>query len=845
MTSQSKTIFVRNIPYSITNEQLENKFSDFGPIKQCFLVNDKASGKSRGFGYIKFTVLEDAKQAKEAKITIEGRKLIADFADITKKKKPNKRDRPKNVERVKSDEASSQNEEGEAENRGGSEEDGVGNSDDGGGDLGDKESAVQHAQSELSQKDQNMKYHKAKIVVLTGLPANMKIEELNKCLIKMGVKQLAESRAVGQKIAHLKFKCIRDAKRAIRKLHNHPYKDSMLQAVQMSQGRVEDPQSAARRSRVIVRNLSFKCNEEGLRKAFQHCGEIIDIKLPTNTGGQLLGFGFVQFQSLEEAARAVEQMNNKKILGRPVAVDWALPKAKYQSVQQQENNESDKESDDRLLSAESEVSSDEEKQKVPSRESNSTQKRKHEESDDEGLSPCDSDEADDDEDEDVDKKPGMEYQNQMTDESESDADNDGDTDDEEEDDKSSKKRQKKTKAAVRNDTDDRCTVFIRNLSFDTTEDGLHKFFSQFGALQYAKVVINQNTEHSKGMGFVRFKEQDSADKCLAEGEAGSLSLDGRQLILSKAVSREAAAGFKDDKEKEKKDNRNLYLAREGLIRPGTQAAEGLSKADLDKRIKVEELKRHKLKNINIFISPLRLCVRNIPATVDDQQLRKIFKDAAGGGNVNECRIMRDRARVNAEGKGKSMGFAFIAFTQHEHALAALRHTNNNPDIFGDKKRLIVEFSQENRKALEIQAKRRERIQSKQSLKQTMKQEMGNARRAEIGGARRAQGKALPLIHMADKDRPAKGEKQPKGLPSHWGPKIRHKARPSQELATKKARQERKQGRGQRAQKREAYGQTQAPKLQKQRRGSDYDQFDNMVNKYKNNIMAKKKSKWFE
>ncbi|WAR08342.1 RBM28-like protein [Mya arenaria] len=434
------------------------------------------------------------------------------------------------------------------------------------------------------------------------------------------------------------------------------------------------------------------CNEEGLRKAFQHCGEIIDIKLPTNTG-------------------------------RPVAVDWALPKAKYQSVQQQENNEeSDKESDDRLLSAESEVSSDEEKQKVPSRESNSTQKRKHEESDDEGLSPCDSDEADDDEDEDVDKKPGMEYQNQMTDESESDADNDGDTDDEEEDDKSSKKRQKKTK-----------------------EDGLHKFFSQFGALQYAKVVINQNTEHSKGMGFVRFKEQDSADKCLAEGEAGSLSLDGRQLILSKAVSREAAAGFKDDKEKEKKDNRNLYLAREGLIRPGTQAAEGLSKADLDKRIKVEELKRHKLKNINIFISPLRLCVRNIPATVDDQQLRKIFKDAAGGGNVNE--------------------------------------------------RLIVEFSQENRKALEIQAKRRERIQSKQSLKQTMKQEMGNARRAEIGGARRAQGKALPLIHMADKDRPAKGEKQPKGLPSHWGPKIRHKARPSQELATKKARQERKQGRG--------------------------------------------------
>jgi len=47
--------------------------------------------------------------------------------------------------------------------------------------------------------------------------------------------------------------------------------------------------------------------------------------------------------------------------------------------------------------------------------------------------------------------------------------------------------------------------------------------------------------------------------------------------------------------------------------------------------------------------------------------------------------MRDLARVNAEGKGKSMGFGFVSFSDHQHALAALRHTNNNPDIFGEKK----------------------------------------------------------------------------------------------------------------------------------------------------------------
>jgi len=39
------------------------------------------------------------------------------------------------------------------------------------------------------------------------------------------IKQLAEWKILGGgNVAQLKFKCIRDAKRAIRKLHNHAYK---------------------------------------------------------------------------------------------------------------------------------------------------------------------------------------------------------------------------------------------------------------------------------------------------------------------------------------------------------------------------------------------------------------------------------------------------------------------------------------------------------------------------------------------------------------------------------------------------------------------------------------------
>ena len=41
----SKTLFVRNLPYSITNELLEEAFQEYGPIKSCFVVKDSKLSK--------------------------------------------------------------------------------------------------------------------------------------------------------------------------------------------------------------------------------------------------------------------------------------------------------------------------------------------------------------------------------------------------------------------------------------------------------------------------------------------------------------------------------------------------------------------------------------------------------------------------------------------------------------------------------------------------------------------------------------------------------------------------------------------------------------------------------
>lgn len=63
-------------------------------------------------------------------------------------------------------------------------------------------------------------------------------------------------------------------------------------------------------------------------------------------------------------------------------------------------------------------------------------------------------------------------------------------------------------------------------------------------------------------------------------------MDGRDLNVALAVSREKITELNKTREKQPKDKRNLYLAREGLVRDGTQAAEGVSRLDLNKRMKV-------------------------------------------------------------------------------------------------------------------------------------------------------------------------------------------------------------------------------------------------------------------
>lgn len=50
---QNKTIFAGNLPFSMTEEALEDLFATHGEVLTVHLVRHRETGESRGFAYIK------------------------------------------------------------------------------------------------------------------------------------------------------------------------------------------------------------------------------------------------------------------------------------------------------------------------------------------------------------------------------------------------------------------------------------------------------------------------------------------------------------------------------------------------------------------------------------------------------------------------------------------------------------------------------------------------------------------------------------------------------------------------------------------------------------------------
>ncbi|XP_074124118.1 RNA-binding protein 28 isoform X4 [Sminthopsis crassicaudata] len=495
-----QTLFVGRLPASASSLQLERLFSQVGPVKQCFVVTEKGSKTCRGFGYVTFSMLEDAQRALKEVTTFEGCKINVTIA------KRKLRSRPK-------------------------------------------------AKKEYSVTSQEEPEREPKT-------------------------------------------------------------------------RPKKSKAADKKARLIIRNLSFKCSEDDLRNLFAQFGAVLEVNIPRKPDGKMRGFAFVQFKNLLEAGKALKGTNMTEIKGRTVAVDWAVAKDKYNATQSSASGEEQKTTESRQQDASQEEGSEEEEEyeeeELQATKPGKTQKK-------EGKRPLTL-EAESSE---IDEESDLEERYSSDDEEEQDQDQNEVNSTEEDQDVEVPEKKKKRK--LPSDVNEGKTVFIRNLSFDSEEEDLEEILQQFGALKYVRIVLHPDTEHSKGCAFAQFMTQEAAQACLAaasaETEDGGLKLDGRKLKVDLAVTRDEAEKLRTKNVKKQTGTRNLYLAREGLIRAGTKAAEGVSVADITKRERFELLKHKKLKDQNIFVSKTRLCLHNLPKAVDDKRLRRLVLTAVGGGRA--------------------------------------------------------------------------------------------------------------------------------------------------------------------------------------------------------------------
>lgn len=78
-------------------------------------------------------------------------------------------------------------------------------------------------------------------------------------------------------------------------------------------------------------------------------------------------------------------------------------------------------------------------------------------------------------------------------------------------------------------------VYVGNMSFRTTEEGLAGLFSQFGEVVSAIVIKDRETQRSKGFGFVEMAEDDAADNAIAS--LNGKEFEGRRLRVNVAEER--------------------------------------------------------------------------------------------------------------------------------------------------------------------------------------------------------------------------------------------------------------------------------------------------------------------
>ena len=223
--------------------------------------------------------------------------------------------------------------------------------------------------------------------------------------------------------------------------------------------------------------------------------------MPLKPSGKPSGFGFVQFSSLFAAQRAITGLNEKKLMGRVVVLDWVLSKDKFHLAT--------------TAAGEDQPASDEADTPGPGERAEPAASAAAEEElgdgGQRGVEVCvtGSDDENPQEREDEDHSDGEVAEE---DDGEEEAENEQVSGNEEAGDIEDAISQAEVDTDKRetkrpSDVPRGCTIFVRNVSYDTSEEQLAARFRVFGPVRYAKLVIDHEMDRPKGTAFVQFMKK--------------------------------------------------------------------------------------------------------------------------------------------------------------------------------------------------------------------------------------------------------------------------------------------------------------------------------------------------
>jgi len=280
-------IFVKNLDPSIDNKALYDTFSLFGNILSCKVASDR-DGKSYGYGFVHYETEEAAKQAIEK---VDNMMIGGRMVQVTQHIKAGERD----------------------------------------------------ASGEENYTN----------LYIKNFPKDYNEEKLTEMCKEFGKISSVSFRtdARGRPFAFVSFETHDEAKKCVETLHKkdmrsdeekakadgkEPTEDELVycQRLQSKKERQEEMRakfegdtggkgSAESKVNLFVKNLPDDMDDEKLKGLFEPYGTITSCAVPKDDKGKSKGFGFVCFESPEEATKAVSEMHLKVIDGKPLYVGLA------------------------------------------------------------------------------------------------------------------------------------------------------------------------------------------------------------------------------------------------------------------------------------------------------------------------------------------------------------------------------------------------------------------------------------------------------------------------------------------------------------------------------------------